>query len=317
MALSTVTAFDGVHEGEPVPTFELKTLDGRAFSSTEGLKGAANVITFCRFDQEYSERLLKDLQQLYSDNQGAGFRVVAVCSGDVDLEKVRTLVKKLGLAFPVVLDPDRAVYGKFRVIVTPATGFIDQKGVLRFYYASYRGDFLDAARANVGFLLGKVSAKEREDLTHPKESVSPKTSPPGMHYRLGLDLLKKGDRKGAQEEFKQSWGSQPRMAEAGVELAFLMLADKNNDEALAVATEALALAPSNAAAQGVKGAVLLHTGKEKEGVELLEKALAQKPHQPSLYYEMGLWKEKQGDAQAALRYFKEGLEAALPEPGKS
>lgn len=309
--LAAVTAFEGIHEGDNVPVFQLKTSEGQAFSSAEGLKGSASIVTFCRIDQEYSEQLLKDLQQVQAELKGQGLRVAAICSGEADPAKVQALTKRLNLEFAVLLDPDRSVYGKFGVIVAPATGFVDGKGVLRFYYAGYRRDFLETARANAGFLLGKVTAGERDERTKPKETVAPKSSPAGTHYRLGLQLLKQGDRKGALDEFNKAWENQPRMAEAGVELGLLLLVEDKNEEALKVLSEAATLAPNDPRATGAKGVALLRSGKQDEGKELVEKAVAQNPVEPLLYYEIGLWSEQHGDTAAAARYFKQGLEMVL------
>ncbi|MBI5095236.1 MAG: redoxin domain-containing protein [Candidatus Hydrogenedentes bacterium] len=311
VALTTLMAFEGVREGDAVPAFSLKSTDGQSFDSTKEFNAPASIIAFCRLEQEYSEALLKDLQGLYSEVQSKGVRVAAIFSGDADPAKVAELKKRLDIQFPLLLDSDRATYGKFGVIVAPATGFVDGKGVLRFYYANYRRDFPDTARANVDLLLGKISESERADRTKPKAAPEANSSRAGAHYRLGLQLLKAGMREEAEKELNQAWNSEPRSADAGIELGLVLLQENKNEEALKALTDAAKLAPDSAKAGGARGVALLRTGKEDEGKALLEQAIGQSVKTPLLYFEMGLWYEKHGMADKAAASYRKGLEIAL------
>ncbi|NIA12680.1 MAG: redoxin domain-containing protein [Nitrospiraceae bacterium] len=310
LAFSAAMAFEGVEVGKPAPVLKLKDVQGEAFSTDTIFNGEANVIVFCRVGQSYSEKLLKDLQEIYDELQKKGLRAAAVFSGKVESSAVGELGKKLGLKFPLLLDPDRESYGRYGVIVTPATGFIDKKGLLRFYCASYQRDFMKIARANVGFLLGDISAAEREERLRPKKEAA-KLNPAVTEYRLGLKLLKKGSTDAAKEMLRQAWESKPPYVEAGVELGFLLLQEGANEEALALFADVTRLAPKHARAGGGRGVALLRTGEKDEGRASIEQALSAGAEAPLFYYELGLLSESQGNATEALGFYRQGLELAL------
>jgi len=309
LVLSAAVAFEGIHEGDAVPAFKLRSADGVPFESSTALNGGANILTFCRPGQDYSEQLLTDLQHVADSNRGV--RIAAVFSGAVNAADVSALAKRLGLSFPVLLDPDRDLYGRFGVIVAPSTAFINDKGVMKFQCAGRQRDFPQVVQANVECLLGKITDEERNKRVTPQKVAPMETNRPGAHYRLGVQMLKAGNRDAAQKELAQAWEGEPKLVEAGVELGYLLLFDGKNEDASRLLSQVLDIAPDNVRAVGGKGLALLRTGKEADGIELLQRAIDKGVPEPLLFLEMGRWSEKKGDGDAAKGYFKKGLELAL------
>ncbi|MGC8741935.1 MAG: peroxiredoxin family protein [Candidatus Sumerlaeaceae bacterium] len=94
-----------VSEGQLLPDFELRALDGSTFDFRT-LKANAYVITRfatwcppCRVElRELESRVWKPLRE-------KGVMVIGVSSGE-EPEKVKEFVDREGLSFPVLLDPD-------------------------------------------------------------------------------------------------------------------------------------------------------------------------------------------------------------------
>lgn len=317
LLLASVVAFDGIEIGDQVPPLKLKTVEGKTFNAKRGLDGKAGIVVFWRLGQEHSDRLLKDLQEIYDESASDGLKIVAICAGEADPGAVLAVSERLGLKFPVLLDPDRHYYGQFGVIVTPATGFVDGSGKLRFYYASHRRDFPQVASANVDFLLGKIPEEKRADRVKSKKAPSAaEANNGGMKYRMGLKSLARGDLEMAKTMFRKAWEAEKPFTEAGMELGLLLLKEGEDKEALEVLGDVAERRPDDARALGAKGLALIRNGETEEGLKLAEEALEKGVGDPLLFYEMGLWYEERGDTKRAIDYLKQGLEAAMKLPAK-
>lgn len=313
MAAALVTAaawgFENVAVEDTIPSFELRTVDGRKFDSAKRLKGRVTVVVFWRLGQKYSEPILRDLQALYDERADDGLEVVAICAGDVASGAVAAVADKLGVRFPVLVDPERIAYGRFGVIVAPVTGFVDDRGTLRFYYPSYRRDFPSTARAHVDFLLGKMTEAKHSERVRPRASVKENFNRAEPRYRLGLQFLRRGDTDSARELLVKAWEADEPFVAAGVELGLLLLREGRDEEALKILREVEGKAPQDPRMLSGKGVALLRTGREEEGKEILERVVERRPKDPMPYYELGIWFERHGDYEEAARLFKAGLEA--------
>jgi tetratricopeptide (TPR) repeat protein len=109
---------------------------------------------------------------------------------------------------------------------------------------------------------------------------------PNVHYAYGRFLLDEGDRDAAVKEFQLQLAGKPddlltRLLLAATEI-------KVNDTAgLAVAEEAVRMAPREPLAHFVLGALLLDAGKDTEAIPHLEIARAGFPNEPKIYWSLG------------------------------
>ncbi len=305
-------ALGDVSVGKQGPAFSLKTPSGQVFNSREELDGQVTIITFWRLEQAYSMKILTDLQTLYKDFTSSGIRVVAICSGTSKTRAVGKVYKDLKLSYPLLMDPDRSAYAAYGVFVSPATLILDKEGTVRFYRPSYNLDFVEETRLDLEFLLGKVSAQQHaKGLGGGKARVSRAMDTVDAQYKLALQLLKHGNREEARNELRKAWEGELKPLEAGLELGYVLLEDEEPEEALKVFSEASALAPKSARAEGGKAIALIKSGKKKEGKSLLEDVLGRSSPKPIFYYEMGRLLEEEGDRNGALARYKQGLEVAM------
>ncbi len=299
--------------GVGIPVFQLATLGGETFDSEQRLSERVVLISFWRPNQSRSARLLAELERLRVDFSGAAdVEIVSVVSGDVDLDQARELVEGMHLGFPVLLDPERTLYGAFEVIVSPTSWFVDARGVQRFKLAGYRRDFPEVARAHLDVLLGKISEQRHIAQLARAEPRSPKHPVrPFARRRLALKFLERGKDEAAKVQFRLAWESGPDGAPAGVDLGLLLLREGEAEEAMEILSEVAELLGNDARAIGAKGLALVRVGRPDEGVPLLAQALEAEVPEPLFYYEMGRHKEQEGALGEALQLYKQGLELTV------
>lgn len=127
--------------GDPMPEFELKTLDGKTIRS-EDVKGHSPMVlmfwaTWC----PYCVREVPKFKELYSEYGPKGMVFLAVNPGINDSEaKIENFIKKYKIEFPVAMDKGAAVTKKFKVRGAPTFIVVDKGGVIRYRGATVPAD---------------------------------------------------------------------------------------------------------------------------------------------------------------------------------
>jgi hypothetical protein len=311
--------FRQIRTGDRVPSFSLKQPDGKdwqyplpAADSAEAL-----IIAFWRPDQDRSASLLKDLARIASDEPSSKVRIVAVCSGPQCPGAAKIDVEGKTSPLPVLLDPDRSVYGAFGIVVTPSVGFIDSAGILRFDYAGYRRDFLVTARAHRDRLLGTITAEEHEQRTNSEHATVPEVVAESALVQLALRNLREGRPEMAEGQLRKSWATDPPNREAGTALAFLLLEQERNDEALEILNRLLTAFPDNPEALGAQGLAMMRTSRDGDGQRRLNRAVDGGAGHWLLLYEAGVLAEKGGKYQKAAGLFRKAIEQLVNQRGRT
>ncbi|NEX18946.1 TlpA family protein disulfide reductase [Thiorhodococcus mannitoliphagus] len=112
------------------PELVLPDLDDELMDLTT-LKGKVVLVSFwaswCRPCLEE----IPSLQQLAAALQDMPFAIVGVNLAEAPL-RVKTLVRRLGIRFPVVLDRDSASFDRWGATLIPTTFVLDRQGFVRF-----------------------------------------------------------------------------------------------------------------------------------------------------------------------------------------
>lgn len=118
-----------VRAGDPVPDFELATLDGAPFNTAE-LRGRVIVLNFFATWCGPCQMELPQLETLWNEFKSSGdFRMLVVGREETD-DVLRTFREKRGLTFPMASDPHGAAYGKFAAKYIPRTFLISRQGTI-------------------------------------------------------------------------------------------------------------------------------------------------------------------------------------------
>jgi tetratricopeptide (TPR) repeat protein len=126
-------------------------------------------------------------------------------------------------------------------------------------------------------------------------------------WNLGQTCEKLGDVPGAAAAYKAEIAVKPDADRAAAELATLYVGQGNTDEALVIATAALARNPGSAVLHAAMGLALATRGDQDGAIKQLEQAVQIAPADPMLHYTLAVWLNKWHVRGAAPH-----LDAALP-----
>lgn len=115
--------------GGPVPPFELETLDG-SLTKISDYHGKVVLLNFWATWCKPCKEEMPEIQAAYEMYKDQGFVVLGINFGE-KREKVKKLVKEMGLTFPILLDRDFEVAEFHNVVSLPVTFFIDGKGIIK------------------------------------------------------------------------------------------------------------------------------------------------------------------------------------------
>jgi thiol-disulfide isomerase/thioredoxin len=118
-------------EGFPAPDFALETPGGEPVRLAD-LRGRVVVVNLWASWCAPCRAEMPALEALYAANRERGLVVVGLNSTYQDDEAAALrFAADLGLTFPIVLDRDGAVSGRYRLRALPSTFFVDRAGVIR------------------------------------------------------------------------------------------------------------------------------------------------------------------------------------------
>lgn len=126
-----------VDVGDPIPEGELSDLDDTAHSIRDVLGETLTVVVFWNSGNMYSVVQLEDLADDFADPLAEqGGRIVAINVGDTP-EKAAETAKKAGADFLVLLDPEKAYFGKVATEHLPRTYVLDADGTILWFDLEY------------------------------------------------------------------------------------------------------------------------------------------------------------------------------------
>jgi len=120
---------DPVGRGTPAPDFSLPRLsDGKPVHLAE-MRGSVVLLNFWATWCEPCEAEMPAMERLYADLEGSDFELLAI-SVDDDVEAVRAFRKRLGLHFPILLDPAGGVARDYQTFRYPESLLVGRDGVI-------------------------------------------------------------------------------------------------------------------------------------------------------------------------------------------
>lgn len=136
----------------PAPDFTVPRL-GAGSIALEALRGRLVFLNFWATWCPPCKREMPSMERLYRRYRDRGLAVVAISIDSGGVEGVAAFVKRLGLTFPIGLDPTVEVANRYRVRALPSSFLIDRRGDTVAVALGPRDWDGDAARAVVDSLL--------------------------------------------------------------------------------------------------------------------------------------------------------------------
>lgn len=132
IALGVVPA-QALTVGDPVPDFEITTLGGEVFSTSDFKGKNSMFLVFwatwcpsCRVD-------IKNYELIHSTFGPKGMKVLAVNPGVNDsLDRVKRYAKKYRISYPVAFDATGKLKKEFGLLGAPTIFIVDKKGIVRY-----------------------------------------------------------------------------------------------------------------------------------------------------------------------------------------
>ena len=163
----------GITIGKYAPDFELETLDGKKAKLSD-YKGKMVVLNFWASWCPPCREEMPEFQKLFASSEDI---VIFGVNLQEDKNAIQSFVSKLGITFPILLDPTSQVKSMYGVFTQPVTYFIDETGKI----TDKKFGALTIEEINE-----KTDAKEAAIAENPEEI---KTLPDGTKYIIHPNKL--------------------------------------------------------------------------------------------------------------------------------
>ena len=131
------TTRDPIEPGHLAPAFSLPVLGGDASLSLESLRGKIVLLNFWATWCKPCEDEMPAMERLYRALGSQGFELIAI-SVDEDPRAVEEFTTRMGLTFPILLDPEKRAADAYQSYRFPESYLIDREGVLVTRYIGPR-----------------------------------------------------------------------------------------------------------------------------------------------------------------------------------
>ncbi len=298
-----------VHVGDPMPEFSLSDPNGTAFHYTHGQARVLGVVIL-QATQSNLTRLLADLEILAETlkSETGVFDGVGVMSGPGAQEYLRSHDPKGQDAFPVLVDPNFAFWGKLGVIAAPTAVVVGADHKVRWVKAGYGYDFVAGFHAQMVQALGRGSGTDATVRVETLDNDSSRARR-DRHIQLARTLARKGRFDSATRELEKLRQLDPNAPDVALELGEVLCRAGQNEAALRIAAEAKVQTDSDRAhALMVSAWAKRQMGELDAADALLAKALQLEPPSPRIWYELGKVCQAKGDSAKALTCYRRALE---------
>ncbi|QEM68140.1 tetratricopeptide repeat protein [Geobacter sp. FeAm09] len=290
--------------GMEAPDFSLYQAAGekRSFADLKGEK-LTILLIWSTWDKK-SEKALARMEQLYRKYRGRGLAVVAIeadVRGGADADPhIRSIVGRLGLTYPVLVDRGLDYFHDIGIIALPTTVIVDRERVIRYELSGYplvgAEEMADFVTASLEGARPAIAAKKGYQ---PAKSAL-------RFYNMGRNTLKSG----RMAESSEMWFKKAIEADPAFVLPHISLGKfyrERGDKALAEAQfrEALSKEPTHVIALCESALLMFEDGRLAEGQSLLESALKADESYTPCYYYAGFAYGRQDKPEQALQMFDE------------
>jgi peroxiredoxin len=299
------SALKGIEPGTPAPLFSLADPSGKTFT-LDSLAGTPRAVLFWSTWSPRSSELLEDFREYHRLYADKGLRIVAVNIDGENLTRsqrqdILSVVKKLDLPFPVLLDERLEAFVAYGVMAHPSAVVIDGEGIIAYGLGGYPPSLREELRDSLLKVLGLYVEPERPE---PLEDIPPARSRGLRNYNLGRRLMNKGQMKRALEAFDRAAAEDPSYFDPAIMAARLDLAEGNPGRAETLLKNAGPEAVNRNDLRFLLGSLLLHKGKTEAAEKVFRKLRDKSPREGWGSWGLGLVRLSKGETVAGLDWMK-------------
>jgi peroxiredoxin len=150
-AALTIAPAHAIAPAAAAPDFTLHTMNGPNLRLAEQ-RGRVVMVNFWATWCGPCRQEMPHLNRLYEKYRASGFVLLGV-NVDDDAANAVALARKLGIAFPVLLDTDKGVSKLYDLSTMPSTVLIDRDGTVRYVHRGYLTGYEDTYDRQIRELL--------------------------------------------------------------------------------------------------------------------------------------------------------------------
>jgi hypothetical protein len=309
--VSSLPGADGlrhVQVGDTLPEFSLVDPNGRIFHYGPGRPVVLGIVVL-QAKQGNLERLVADLETLARTlkAQSGSVDCVGVMSGPGGTEYLRARGSDARGAFPILLDPNFAFWGRLGVIAAPTAVVVGTDHRIQWVKAGYGFDFLAGFHAQLANALGQKAAPVAPVRVETLGNDSDRARR-DRHIQLARTLAKKGRWDAALKELETLRQADPNAVDVALERGEVLCRAGRNEAALKTTEQVKASSDADKARSLFVSAWARRQMGELDTAEaLLIRARKLAPESARMLYELGKVHEAKGDAQNALVCYRRAL----------
>ena len=275
----TATAQALLQTGQQAPGFTLNDIDGRQVSLS--MQDKTVVLVFWSTWSAKSSMALKRMEDYYKKYGGRGVVVIGInvdsqAINSDDVQRIKGIVKDLGITFPVLVDKELRTFHEYDVIAFPSTMVI-VKGEIAYELPGLPLIGTEEMFDYLAQLAGEPARTKTVSVYQPRHDAVADTN-------LAKRFVDKKQYAMAYPLFHKAIEKDPKYMMPYVNLARLYELEGKGAEAEETLKKALAVAPGNVVVMGELGYVQTRAGKVKEALELLKNAAKDESYTPAQYY---------------------------------
>jgi peroxiredoxin len=142
-----------VKSGDKLPDFTLKDLQGAPHTSSSLLDQKLLVVLFWNGESSQSKNALVYLREDAVKNAKSGVKYVAINVGE-PADAAKEAVEKAKAKYPVLLDTDKALFGKVATDLLPRVYLLDHEGRIVWFNVTFQGpDTRNKLNAAIEYVL--------------------------------------------------------------------------------------------------------------------------------------------------------------------
>jgi len=295
--------------GATAPDFTVHSLIDREVVSLSDYAGKIVVIIYWRTDQDRSTMAIKDGQDIFLRYKDKELQVLGLIADYENQEAVQQILSDNAIDFPVLIDPDRQVYGAYGIRVSPMTVIIDRGGKLAYDLPGHSLTYKSVLEGHVRYVLGEIDDEEMQAIVSPHNlRIEESVLQAHRRYELAMKFVEIRYFDLAMEAARKSIEAERGYAPSHTLLGFLFLEGNEVNKAQREFDAALELDPGSYDAKTGLGAVLIMQGRIDSAIELLNIAAAASPYPEMTYYELGRAYESKGELDRAIGMYKKATE---------
>jgi cytochrome c biogenesis protein CcmG, thiol:disulfide interchange protein DsbE len=120
------------------PNVKIKTLKNKTISTDDILDGKLTLVNFWATYCVPCRKEMKFMSQFFLDYKDSSFQVVGISIDDSRTAKrVKSVIKSKKLVYPIFLDTDNKLYGKFNTSAMPLSVLVDSSGYIVWEHTGY------------------------------------------------------------------------------------------------------------------------------------------------------------------------------------